>query len=199
MLESQTFIFFGLSGAGKGTQTKLLADYLHKIDRSNDVLYLSTGALFRSFMGSGTYTGNKVKEILDEGGLIPEFLPIWLWTGYLNDSIKTNKEHIILDGVARRVAEAPVLNSALRFYNREEQAHVIFISISRERAVERLLARGRYDDNREDINARLDWFDGNVLPAIDYFKKESGARYHEINGEGSVEDVHQSILKAVRI
>ena len=196
-MEPRTFIFFGLSGAGKGTQTKLLIEYLSKMDDENEALYLSTGSLFRSFMESGTYTGNKVKEILGEGGLIPEFLPIWLWTGYLNDSIKTNKEHIIFDGVARRLAEAPVLQSALQFYNRETTTDVIFITLSRALAIERLLARGRYDDNIDDINTRLDWFESNVRPAIEYFKNESKTRFHEINGEGSTEDVFQNILKSV--
>jgi adenylate kinase family enzyme len=191
----RTFIFFGLSGAGKGTQAKKLAEYLADSDPQHTTLSLSTGVLFREFMDTGTWTASRVKAILDEGGLLPEFLPVWIWTEYLNKHIKDNTEHLILDGVSRRRPEAPVLKSALSFYEREETTDIIFVHISRERAIERLLERGRYDDNRGDIKARLDWFDANVRPAVDYFKMESAARVHDVDGEQSVEDVFAEIRK----
>jgi len=194
MKEVHTFILFGLSGAGKGTQAKLLAEYLTKNDPERDTIHLSTGALFRAFMESGTYTANKVKDILDEGGLLPEFLPIWIWTDFFNRNIKANTEHIILDGIARREPEAPILDGALSFYGRTEP-DVISFNVSRELATERLKKRGRRDDNDEDIAARLDWYETNVVPSINYFRENKRYRVHDIDGGESIEDVHKEILK----
>ena len=198
MEEARTFILFGLSGAGKGTQAKLLTEYLTKNDSNRETVYLSTGELFRSFMETGTYTATKVKDVLDDGGLLPEFLPIWIWTNFFNQNIKANTEHLILDGIARRAPEAPILDRALAFYGRGAP-DIILVNVSHKLAIKRLKERGRYDDNDEDITARLDWYESNVVPSIDYFRKNKCCCVHDINGEQSAEDVHKEILKKTHL
>ncbi len=198
MENARTFILFGMSGAGKGTQAKLLTEYLIKNDPKRETVYLSTGELFRTFMESGTYTATKVKKILDEGKLLPEFLPIWIWTNFFNKNIKTNTEHLILDGIARRVPEAPVLDRALSFYERTIP-DIVLINISRELAIERLKERGRYDDNSKDIAVRLDWYETNVTPSVNYFRESKDFVVHDINGEKSIEKVHEDILKSTHL
>ncbi len=198
MENTRTFILFGISGAGKGTQAKLLTEYLVKNDSKRETVYLSTGELFRVFMKSGSYTAFKVKEILDEGGLLPEFLPIWIWTNFFNENIKTNTEHLILDGIARRAPEAPILGRALSFYRRTI-SDIILINVSRELAIKRLKERGRYDDNDENIATRLDWYKTNVVPSINYFRENEGFVVHDIDGERSVEKVHEDILKSTHL
>jgi adenylate kinase len=195
----RTFIFFGLSGGGKGTQAKLLETYLSEKDTDREVVHLSTGDLFRNFIKNDTYTSGKVKDILDEGGLLPAFLPIWIWTSFLNDKVKNNNEHFIFDGMARRANEAPVLDGALRFYGRNENTDVVVINVSREWSTMRLKERGRYDDNDEDIKARLDWFEENVVPSINYFRENKNYRVHEINGEQSIEGVQKELWKELKI
>lgn len=198
MKEARTFILFGLSGAGKGTQAKLLTEYLAKNDSERETIYLSTGELFRTFIKSESYTSAKVKSILDEGGLLPEFLPIWIWTDFFNKNIKTNTEHLVLDGIARKKNEAPVLDGALSFYGRTTP-DIILINVSHELATRRLKERGRYDDNNEDISARLNWYETNVVPSINYFRENKRYNIHDINGEQSVEDVHKDILKQTHL
>ena len=48
-VKQQSFIFMGRSGCGKGTQAKLLMEYLKKIDPARDIFYLETGAGVREF------------------------------------------------------------------------------------------------------------------------------------------------------
>lgn len=191
-MSPQTFIFFGPSGCGKGTQAKLLIEEIKKRDSEKSVLYIETGQKFRDFITESSYTAKETKKIIDEGGLLPEFLPIWIWTEYLVRHIGGN-EHIILDGLSRRAHEAPILDSAMKFYKREKP-FVISIELSDEIAAERLRNRGRSDDNNLDIEARLKWYKDNVIPAINYFKENSNYRFLSIDGARSIEEVHQEIV-----
>ncbi len=191
----QTFILFGQSGSGKGTQGRLLFDYLQKSDPTRQTFYIETGQRFRDFMTEASMTANLTKEVVDNGGLLPEFLPIWIWAEYLVRHVSGN-EHLILDGLSRRAHEAPILDSAMRFYKRETPV-VILIETSREWAKEHLLMRSRGDDVAVQIEARLDWYDKNVLPAVEYFRNNPSYRFLAINGEQTIEKVHVDILEKI--
>lgn len=194
-MELQTVILYGRSGSGKGTQGELLKEYIETNDPEHRVLYIETGKGLRTLTGQDVHTGRLTKAILDEGGLLPVFLPVWVWTDALIENF-TGHEHMIFDGIARRLIESPVIDDALQFYGRKNTA-VVHIDISREQAIARLKARGRYDDNDDDIKARLDWYDTHVIPAIDYFRNKERFRFFDINGEGSVEEVHKAIMRAL--
>src|SRR3989344_2645860 len=192
----QTIIFCGRSGCGKGTQAELIKKYLEEKDPARKVIYAETGARFREFTARDTYTGKLTKEILAQGGLLPEFLPIWVWTGLFIDNY-TGNEHIITVGLARRANESPVLDSALRFYKRISP-DVVIIDVSDKWASDHLLGRGRYDDNQEEINKRLRWYEDNVVPAIKFFENNSDYyKIHHINGEQTIEEVQKEIRSKI--
>lgn len=196
-MNRKSILFFGRSGSGKGTQAGLLDEYLKKNDPERNVLRIETGAGFRALAKQeGNLTSVKVQQLLDTGGLMPEFLPIWIWTDLFINNY-TGQEHVIMDGLARRLPEAPVLESALRFYGQIEETTIIHIKTTKEWSCDRLLERGRADDNKEDIMARLEWFDENVVPAIEYFKAKDDIRLVEIDGERSIEEVHDDIIQAI--
>ena len=118
-----------------------------------------------------------------------------MWTNVLVDELKEDM-HVIFDGVARSLDEAKILTSALEFYKREKPT-VIYIDVSRKWSEERLLSRHRMDDvNLAKIDKRLDWFDENVLPAIEYFRNTTFYNFIDINGEQSIEKVHSDIVSA---
>ncbi len=188
----RTIIFYGRSGAGKGTQAKLLKEWMEQDDPDRLTLYVETGQKFREFMTRNNYTAQKVEDVLAEGGLLPEFLPIWVWTNFLIENY-TGVEHLILDGISRRVSEAPVLDAALKFYHLDKP-DVILIDTSLEWAKERLLGRGRADDTEEDIKERLEWYEENVVPTIDFFRDNPDYNFVEVNGEQSIEGVHKDIV-----
>ena len=192
-MSPQAFILFGKSGSGKGTQAKLLIDYLKKKDRY--VLYVETGKKFREFIKRDTHSSQLTKKVLDEGGLLPAFLPIWVWADSLIENF-TGKEDMVFDGLTRQINEAPVLDTALKFYG-IKNPFVIVINVSDDWATKRLTERGRSDDNEEDIKRRLKWFQDNVVPVIDYFKDKEGYRFIEINGEQTIEQVHNEILEKI--
>jgi adenylate kinase len=189
-----TFIFFGKSGSGKGTQADLLIEKLR--EKGKEVVYIETGKRFREFIEKeGNHSAELTKKALNKGELIPVFLPVWLWTSAFVEEY-TGGEDLVLDGLARRMTEAPVLDSALRFYDRLP-CHVIHIDVSREWAFDRLKSRGRADDTDDYINSRLDWFEKDVAPVIEYFEERKGFNIHTINGEQSVGGVHGDVIKAL--
>ena len=95
--------------------------------------------------------------------------------------------------MSRRLVEANVLDSALKFYKRENLT-IISIECSDEWATKLLKGRGRSDDTDEEIKKRLGWYRENTVPAIEYFKNDSDYRFIPINGEQTIEDVHQEIM-----
>jgi len=194
-MQHNTYIFFGRSGSGKGTQAQLLIESIRQ--KGGEVVYVETGQKFREFMTGKTYTAKKTKEVMETGGLLPVFLPVWLWT---NDLVQhyTGYEDIILDGVCRKLTEAPVLDSALKFYG-IEHAHIIHINVSNTWAFDRMKGRGRADDSDEYINSRLTWFDREVLPVLEYFKERKGYNFIDINGEQTIEEVFNELQQKLEL
>ena len=191
-MQPQTFIFFGPSGSGKGTQARRLQDEIKKRDPDRNILYIETGQKFRELAENDSFTAQKMKNILETGNLAPVFLPIWVWAGIMIENV-TGDEHLFLDGMSRRLVEANVLDSALKFYKRENLT-IISIECSDEWATKLLKGRGRSDDTDEEIKKRLGWYRENTVPAIEYFKNDSDYRFIPINGEQTIEDVHQEIF-----
>jgi adenylate kinase len=191
-MNPQTAIFIGRSGCGKGTQAQLLIDHLRKVDPLRGIYYLETGQSFRNFISEGGYSGTLAKKISEAGQLQPEFLAVWAWSHLLVDQMKEN-EHLIIDGTPRRLHEAPVFDSAMKFYGREKPS-IVYINVSREWSKEKLLGRGRGDDTHADIENRLNWFETDVIPAINYFRDNQDYAFLEINGEQTVEEVNKELL-----
>lgn len=192
---NNAYIFFGKSGSGKGTQAHLLMTNLET--DAKKVLYIETGALIRSFAGTDSYIASITKKDMEEGGLTPEFLATTFWGQFLISNF-TGNESIVLDGVARRVDEARMLVSALKYIG-IQNIYVIFINTSNEWSTEKLLARGRSDDDINEIQKRLEWYAQNTMESLEYFKQNENVNYIEINGEQSVEQVHADIVKNLNI
>lgn len=191
-----TFCLFGRSGAGKGVQSKMLLTYLENLNPDNNAIYVETGQLFRDFVknNQANYSSGKVREVIvGKGGLLPAFLPVWMWANHLIKNF-SGKEHLVLDGLARRVSEAPILEEALLFYGRFKP-FIVDIEISDEFVMNRLLKRDRVDDTEEKIRERLEWYDKNVVPSINYFRNSDKVNFIVVNGEQTPEEVHTDIIK----
>lgn len=195
-MQNKTYIFIGRSGCGKGTQIDLLSKKLKEEAPEIGINYVSTGQDLRKFWEEdGSYSHKLSKEIMESGDLQPEFLVIYLWGKDLMKDM-TGNEHLIFDGTPRRLNEAEVLDSAIRFYKRENPV-VIYMNVSREWAFERLVGRGREDDTIEQINERLDWFDRDVVPALDFLKNDPLYKFVDISGEQSIEEVHNEMMEKI--
>ena len=144
----------------------------------------------------GTHTdfsGTHTHDILVAGGLIPYAVSSSLFAQYLINNLKTNDEHLLIDGFPRTATQVPMLDSALvEFYARKNPT-VLVINISDEEAVARLLKRGRNDDTEESIRTRLAWSREETMPNIEWFRTNSNYRVVDIDGERSVEEIQKEI------
>jgi adenylate kinase family enzyme len=191
------YIFYGKSGSGKGTQAQLLIEHLE--NQGQSVLYVETGKLFRDFVASNdTFSAQRTKSIIDNGQLMPAFFPVYLWAKQLIENYD-GTQHIILDGVTRRIEEAPILESALEFLQVDKKI-VFNIDLSNASAQQRLLSRnqGRADDaDVTKIQQRLDWYAENVNPVLDYYRQGNTLTVYDINGEPAIETIFEEIKKCI--
>lgn len=183
-------LLFGPPGAGKGTQAKILSDTL-------GIPHISTGEMLRQEMADGTPLGLKAREYVDRGNLMPDDVMIGI-VEHIIDSAPC-KNGMILDGFPRTVDQAVALKEMFK-----SRAHVIdavlFIEIPHELIVERLTNRAiienRADDEPRSIMNRLVVYDKNTAP-VKHFYEDEGLLRH-VPGIGTVEDVQQRILEAIK-
>jgi adenylate kinase len=195
-MELQTFIFIGRSGCGKGTQVTLLQEYIRKQDQKRYVFYIETGERFRQFIKEHSLSSRLAAGIYKTGDRQPDFIAVWMWSHLLVERM-TGEEHVIFDGTPRSLHEAQIIDTAITFYNRQ-RPHVIYLNISREASKARMIARRRMDDiNPEEIERRLNWFETDVIPAVEYFRQHSKYNFVELDGDHPVEAIHKELLSKV--
>ncbi|KND48069.1 MAG: adenylate kinase [Parcubacteria bacterium C7867-006] len=191
----QTFIFIGRSGCGKGTQAALIQELIKQKDPTGEVSYIETGAQFREFIKGSGFSNKLSNKIYENGERQPDFLAIWMWAHLLLEKFK-GTEHLVFDGINRSLAEAMAFTTALEFYGR--RATIVFINVSREWSKTRLLERKRSDDiNPAEVEKRLNWFDRDSAPAIAYFKVNDKYDLIQVDGERTIEEVHDDIVSRV--
>lgn len=193
-MQSETFVFFGIVGSGKGTQVKLLQEYLAKRD-GRECVYAYPGAEYRKLIESGSYTGNLIKDSISRGELQPDFLTSAIVTNILAASL-TSEKHLMADGYPRTLVQSETFEKMMKFFKRGE-VKIVYIAVGKEEAMKRNLLRGRHDDTQEGLEKRFDEYVNNVVPAMNYFKNKPGYTVYTINGEQSVENVHRDIVKAL--
>lgn len=170
-------IFVGPPGAGKGTQSKFLAD-------SHKIPHISTGDILREAVAEKTSLGVKAQGYMDRGELVPDQLVIDL----IRERLGKPDAQLgwILDGFPRNVAQAEFLDVLLDELN-QGCDRVINFDVPDEVLVTRMLSRGRKDDNEETIRRRLEVYREQTEPLIHYY--ESREKLVTIDGNRSMEEV----------
>ncbi len=188
-------LFFGSQGAGKGTQVKMLMEYLRsKSDRK--IIHIDMGQELRNLRDAGTYAGKLTGQVIDAGHRMPDFMPTYLQTKKLVENL-TGEEHVIADGLARGADQTRAFDDAIDFF-KCAPLQVVSVELSEASVITRLLARGRNDDTEEGIKNRLGWYKTDVLPQLAMLK-ERGRKIHVIDGEPDVATIHKDILSKLGI
>ncbi len=193
-MQSQTFVFFGMMGSGKGTQVKLLAEFLNNKD-GKETVYAYPGAEYRKLIEGKSYAASLIKDSLNRGELQPDFLSNAIFTNILLPRLSPEK-HLIADGYPRTLAQAEAFEKMMFFFRREN-IKIIYLEIGREEAMKRNLLRGRADDTEEGLARRFDEYVKNVMPAMEYFKRKPNYQILSINGEQNIEEVHKDIIRGL--
>ena len=207
-------IMLGAPGAGKGTQAKQIADKYH-------IPHISTGDIFRANIKNGTELGNKAKQYMDQGLLVPDELTCDL----VMDRIKQDdcENGFVLDGFPRTIPQAEALTAALEKIN-EKMDYAIDVDVPDENIVRRMGGRRvclncgatyhikynptkvegicdccgkkvilRDDDKPETVKKRLDVYHDQTQPLIEYYKKAGVLA--EVDGTLDMEEVFQAIVR----
>jgi adenylate kinase len=177
-------VLVGPPGAGKGTQATALSEKL-------DVPHISTGDLFRKNIAEETELGRRVKGILDSGKLVPDEITNQMLVERLEQPDTT--DGFLLDGYPRNLGQAELLSKVLADSDQKLDA-VVQLLVDEEALVERLLARGRSDDNEDVIRHRLHVYQSETEPLLDYYRDQLVT----VDGVGEIDEVTDRVLAALR-
>ena len=164
----RTILLFGAPGSGKGTQGKIIGNipgFHHN----------ATGDIFRSLDLQSTM-GRTFWEYAGRGQLVPDEFTISLWKQFIKGLELVNQFHpetefLVLDGIPRTLKQAQLLEDTLDvvaiIYLRAEKAKMV------ERLRRRALKENRLDDASDEvINKRMEVFERETRPTLDFYPKE---------------------------
>jgi adenylate kinase len=178
-------VILGKQGAGKGTQGERIAAHY-------GIQHLSTGQLFRDSAEVGVKAGLEAKEYMDRGELVPDDIVVDVVEERFQNPAEVDNG-FVLDGFPRTETQAEELDRILGPSNPLDV--VIDLEVPKEMCIERLLDRGRDDDNRESIDRRLELYEQETKPLLDLYRHRE--QLVQVNGVGHEDDVHRRLLAAI--
>lgn len=177
-------------GAGKGTQaTRLAAHYR--------IAHLSSGELFRKEVAAGTDIGKEAAGYLARGDLVPDRLVIEMLGPHVIEAV--HHGGYVLDGFPRTLTQAEEAYRVAQEVSGIELQAVVHLEVSRAELLRRLLGRadadGRQDDTEPVIRHRLDVYDRETAPMLDFYAGRG--LVVDIDGEQTIEEVFSAIIGSV--
>ena len=205
-------VLLGAPGAGKGTQAKMLIEK-YKIPQ------ISTGDILRKAVADSTPLGKEAKVIMDKGELVPDKIVLGLVEERVKQD--DCKKGFILDGFPRNTAQAEALDKMLnatglpidsalsvdvpkddlmkRLTGRRtckncQQMYNVYYSPPKKDALcdkcgGELFQRG--DDKEDTIKKRLDVYDAQTAPLIDYYNKKGILK--SVMGVGNIDEIFNKV------
>ena len=180
-------IFLGAPGAGKGTQAKLLA-------QQEQIAHISTGDILREAIAGKTSLGIQAQAHVDAGELVPDILVMAIMRERLGQP--DTERGWILDGFPRSVSQAQALDELLSILN-QPHPQVVYFDVDSEVLVKRMLGRGRLDDNEETIRRRLEVYQAQTAPLIDFYQRRNCLK--TVDGNLSVAEVTTSLHSELQL
>lgn len=209
-------VLLGAPGAGKGTQAK-------KLIETYGIPQISTGDILRKAVADGTPLGKEAKSYMDKGELVPDSVVIGLVKERIAQD--DCKKGYILDGFPRNTAQAEVLDKVLaemgapldtalsvdvekdvlmkrltgrRTCRKCQQMYNIYFSLPKKEGVcdkcgGELFQRD--DDKEETIKKRLDVYDAQTAPLMEYYKKKGIVK--SVMGLGDINEIFSKVCAAL--
>ena len=173
-------VMLGGPGSGKSTYTEYLIKHF-------DITHIYPGGMLRKEVENNTEIGQRVKDIISKGQFVPNQIVLDL----IKDKVNKSPNGYVLDGWPRYMQQVRDMEQSGIGYD-----FAVFLDVSREEVLKRLLARGRADDTEEIINNRIDLYKRETGPVVEYFRGKTG--FIEINAEGDTpENTANRIIKRI--
>jgi len=207
-------IIFGPPGAGKGTQSEILA-------KKFNLFKVSTGDLLRKEIENKTPISEKIK-VIDKGNLVPDEI-----IDSLIENILSNKNYcnrLIFDGYPRTLNQAENLDLLVKKHN-QKISLILSLKVDESDIIKRIQGREtcskcglifnkffnpatdenhkcdktfllrRVDDTENILKNRFETYDKKTLPILDYYRNQKLLR--EIDGKGKINDIYQQIHQII--
>ena len=203
-------VLLGAPGAGKGTQGQRLVEEF-------GFAHISTGDMLRAAVKANSELGQKAKSYMDAGQLVPDELIIDLVKERISQPDAA--EGSMLDGFPRNIAQAEALDAALAEMGRELDG-ALLVDVAAEVIIARLSSRRtcracgytgtaadetcprcggemyqRDDDKPETIQKRLDVYESQTAPLVNYYKEQG--KLWAVDGDRPVDEVYADVKKAL--
>ena len=184
-------IFFGPPGAGKGTQAKLISDYLK-------IPHLSTGDILRKKLLDKDNLAIELKKVMSSGNLVSDEI----LNSIVSSRLQTEKSSgFILDGYPRTLKQSDFLNNFLSDIS--YSINFIFnIQIDFKTLKHRILLRSseedRDDDNIDVIETRYKEYLNSTQKVSDFYKNKYNTIFHEIDGSLQIEEITKKIKQILK-
>ena len=173
-------IMLGGPGSGKSTYTEYLIKHF-------DITHIYPGGMLRKEVEKETEIGQAVKNIIDKG----EFVPNNIVLDLIKKKVEESPKGYVLDGWPRYMQQVEDMEKSEIGYD-----YSVFLDVSTEEVMRRLLARGRADDTEEIINNRIELYKKETGPVIEYLKNKPG--FIEVKAEGGTpEEIANEIIRRI--
>ena len=209
-------ILLGPPGAGKGTQAKMLVE-------EYQIPQISTGDILRAAVKEGSPLGKEAKACMDKGDLVPDSVVIGIVEERIQQP--DCAKGYMLDGFPRTVPQAEALDGMLQNLSSQidhvvsiEVAseelvgrltgrrtcrdcgvgfHVMFDPPEQEGVCDKCGGElyQRDDDNVETVTSRLEVYESQTLPLIDYYKAQEKIR--PIDGVGEIKEIFGRVTQVL--
>lgn len=209
-------VLLGGPGVGKGTQAQILAE-------KYNVPHIATGDILRQAVKDGTEMGLKARSYMDKGLLVPDDVVIGIIEDRLVQP--DAKVGMILDGFPRTVPQAEALDQLIAEMDIpldsvvyiKASADIIIQRLSGRRTcrdcqtvyhIEHSAPKEpgicdrcggelyqRDDDKEETIRKRIEVYENQTSPLLDYYRK--AGKLLEVSGEGAIENVNAEICRVL--
>lgn len=177
-------VIFGRQGAGKGTQCV-------NIVNTYGVAHISTGDMLRAAVAAGTEMGKKAKAVMDAGDLVGDEIINGIVADRLQEPDAAGPG-FVLDGYPRTRAQAEALMEIL---GDDELDAVINLDVPLDEVTARMRNRGREDDTDEAIARRLELYEQETRPVLEFFEERD--LLITVDGLGTEEEVSSRLIAAI--
>jgi len=209
-------VLLGPPGAGKGTQAKLLQEKFAACQ-------ISTGDILRKAVANQTPLGKEAAQYIDRGALVPDDVIVGLVAERLKE--KDCERGFILDGFPRTIPQAESLDAILKQMklslngvlsmqvpraviierlagrrsckNCGALAHMVFSPPRQKGVCDHCGGElyQRHDDKEETVANRLNVYEKQTAPLVDYYRQRNLLR--EIDGVGPVDEIGARVIRAL--
>jgi adenylate kinase len=178
-------VFIGPPGSGKGTQAERLASRL-------GLVHLSTGEILRQAREAGSPRGLEAAKYFESGRLVPDSLVLEIVADRL--AKLGLGDGCLFDGFPRTLAQARALDELLARRGTPLD-RVIEFEVGHDELLRRLSARGRVDDDEATVRRRLDVYEVETRPLIDYYKQRGVLT--SVDATGGIDDIARRVERSV--